>query len=139
MKSSNTSIIKEQDRGDHHDPALYFLLGNIRMPTQCLIIKDNGNGKFDGICCYSEGQPNYTLTMLEAHYNTDKKVDELIATDGISRLYETVEEYSKYNVSIWEYKFDKFNDIKPKMRQHKIRYAYIWTDDKEWYPIILSE
>ena len=109
------------------------------MPTQCLIIKNNGNGKFDGICCYSKGQPDYTLTMLKAHYNTDEKVNKLIATNGIPRLYETIEKYSKYNESIWIYKFNELNDIKFKMKQHKIRYAYIWTNSKEWHPIILSE
>lgn len=71
------------------------------MSTHCLICRKNADKSYDLIYCHSDGYYEHTGYILNKHYNTKERVDNLIALGDLSILKE------KLNPTTDWHSFDK--------------------------------
>lgn len=80
------------------------------MSTRSLIGSQDENGKIKAIYCHSDGYPDHLGATLIDHYNTQDKIDALIALGDLSALYENIAPLSEYAPPSYAYREPK--DVK---------------------------
>jgi hypothetical protein len=60
------------------------------MATRATIAVEHVDGTIDQIYCHWDGYPDWTGKLLEEHYDTLEKVEELVALGDLSSLGETI-------------------------------------------------
>ena len=67
------------------------------MATRSLIGKQNQDGSITNIYCHFDGYPQHNGVILQEHYSTPVKVDQLLALGNLSVLSEEVGEEQDFN------------------------------------------
>ena len=125
------------------------------MSTRVWIAKELENGKYRSIYCHNDGYPSHTGKILLTHYNTEEKLDKLLALGDISVIGGKLEPDTTKDHNHRELQTDVVlaygRDIGEKgvgARQRSYsaittetdcNYTYIFTRDHEWKYIKLQE
>lgn len=104
------------------------------MATRSTINKMLENGDIVGVYCHWDGYLENNGEILKNHYNTENKIDELLAQGDISSLGKDLESSTFYmrdrNEKNCEMKTHKDIDSFKKYSQE---YNYIWINNKWLY------
>lgn len=83
-----------QHSGNHFnqrsDKRIVLTNKNKYMSTRSLIAKQLPDGKIKSIYCHSDGYPSHVGMVLKRSYNTDERIDQLIAMGWLSQLYDRI-------------------------------------------------
>ena len=114
------------------------------MSTPCSIIVPEGN-KYKWIYVHWDGTPDWAGVRLYMHYNTEEKVQQLIALGGLSVLDEEIGVQIDFDSSAYDghgnqcvaYHRDRGDDLEINEANSlkeaaAYGYAYLWQDGK-WY------
>ena len=114
------------------------------MATRSLIAKQNQDGTITSIYCHYDGYPSHNGVILQEHYNTPFKVDQLLALGDLSILGEELGMKQDFNnringyclaygrdrgekhVEAKTYTHDKFFST-----DHGVDYLYLYNNN-EW-------
>ena len=116
------------------------------MATRSTISKVNSNGSIESIYCHYDGDLNGEI--LKNYYNTQEKVDELIALGSLSSLHKNIKPtLSTHSFNNQEkdvtvaYHRDRgedliirrfINAVEYSLKSNREQYNYIWMDG-QWY------
>ena len=67
------------------------------MATRSLVAKQNQDGTITSIYCHYDGYPSHNGVILQEHYNTPFKVDQLLALGDLSILGEELGTKQDFN------------------------------------------
>ena len=67
------------------------------MATRSLIGKQNADGTITNIYCHFDGYPEHNGVILQEHYSTPAKVDQLLALGNLSILGELIGEKQEFD------------------------------------------
>jgi hypothetical protein len=67
------------------------------MATRSLIGKQNADGTITNIYCHWDGYPEHNGVILQEHYSSPTKVDQLLALGNLSYLSDEIGEQQDFN------------------------------------------
>jgi hypothetical protein len=98
------------------------------MATRGTIFIEREDGTFEGIYTHWDSYPSHNGKILHNHYNTEEKVNELLANGELSSLLETIEDTEFYNQGNKNYQAKTLKDTEKFAEE----YNYIFRDGI-WY------
>ena len=107
------------------------------MGTRSTIGIENGDGTTTYIYCHHDGYLDYNGRMLIEHYNTQERVEALVALGGLSSLNEEISVCVAYHRdSGEEFRQEKISssyyNIQSMGNAHWADFVYLWKDG-EWF------
>ena len=119
------------------------------MSTRSYILKEMPDGTYYGIYCHCDGYLTHNGAMLLDHYNTEDRVDRLLAKGNLSVLGECIEpdpslphSYDNRQEGVCVFYGRDRNEPSQEALEMKlediddpsswIRYCYIFGQDKKW-------